>query len=100
MADVNKLDWNEDDSYWRTNFRNRPYASAGDRDYEYYRPAYRFGYDAANRYEGRDWTDVETDLATSWGTYEHRGMSTWDQMRDAVRDAWDRVRGRKPVGAR
>jgi hypothetical protein len=100
MADVNKLDWNDEDIYWRSNYNSRPYASGQTRDYEYYRPAYRFGYDAAGRYEGRDWNDVETELATSWGTYEHRGMSAWDEVKAAVRDAWDRVRGRRPVVTR
>jgi len=33
--------------------------------------------------------DVETDLPRSWNAYEHRGTSTWEQMKEAVRDAWD-----------
>mgnify|MGYP006182844913 CR=1 FL=1 len=44
--------------------------------------------------------EVESDLRTGWSSYEHRGMSTWEQIKDAVRDGWDRVMGRHPVGTR
>jgi hypothetical protein len=82
--------WNDEDSYWRENFRSRPYAIA-DRDYDYYRGAYRYGFDSANRYRGRNWNDVETDLRSGWDRYEHRGQSAWENVKDAVRDAWNRV---------
>ena len=97
MAQIN---WNDEDTYWRQNFRTRPYASSGANDYNVYQPGYRYGYEAANRYSGRQWSDVEADLATEWNTYEHRGASTWEQVKDAVRDAWDRMMGRHPVGSR
>ena len=92
----NPLSWDDEDRYWQTNYRTRPYVSAST-DYNLYRPAYRYGYDSASRYVGRDWTDMEPELSRGWNTYEHRGTSTWDQMKHAVRDAWDRVMGRQPV---
>jgi hypothetical protein len=101
MADKHdRFDWNDDDAYWRNNYRSRPYAASTSNDYEYYRPGYRYGHEAASRYEGREWDDVESDLSSSWNSYEHRGTSTWEQMKAAVRDAWDRVRGRRTVSAR
>lgn len=99
MADTSNRVWNDEDTYWRTNYSNRPYASSG-HEYDYYQPGYRFGYDAATRYPNRTWSDVESDLSRDWNTYEHRGTSTWEQMKDAVRDAWDRITGHRPVGAR
>ena len=92
--------WEDEDAYWRSNFRTRPYASDADRDYDYYAPGYRYGYEAANRYQNRSWNDVEADLSRDWSSYEHRGTSTWEQMKHAVRDAWDRVTGNRPVGTR
>ena len=92
--------WEDDDDYWRTNYRNRPYASSADKQYDYYQPGYRYGYEAANRYQDRDWNDVENDLSTGWNSYQHRGTSTWQQVKDAVRDAWDRVTGRRPANVR
>jgi len=98
MADINsRAGWNDDDEYWRTNYRTRPYASSAGQEYSFYQPGYRYGYEAANRYEDRSWDDVEADLSRDWDTYEHRGTSTWQQMKDAVRDAWDRVTGHRPV---
>ena len=100
MADTpHNLDWDTEDSYWRSNYSSRPYAkSAG--DYDRYRPGYRFGYESANQYRDRSWDDVEKDLSTSWSSYEHRGNSTWEQVKDAVRDAWDRVTGTRSSGTR
>ena len=92
--------WTDEDTYWRTNYRTRPYASSASRDYDYYQPGYRYGFEAANRYNGRSWTDVENDLKRGWDTVEYRSQATWEQIKDAVRDGWDRVTGNRPVGAR
>ncbi len=95
------LGWEEDDAYWRQNYRTRPYASSADSSYDHYQPGYRYGYEAANRYQDRNWNDVEGDLSKSWESYEHRGGSTWQQVKDAARDAWDRVTGnRSKAGVR
>ena len=91
-------DWNTEDAYWRNAYRTRPYA--GSNAYSYYQPGYRYGYEAASRYEGRYWSDVEPELRRNWDTYEHRGQSTWENMKMAIRDAWDRVTGHHPVSSR
>jgi hypothetical protein len=101
MADrVIPTDWTEEDTYWRTNYRNRPYASAANREYEYYQPGYRYGVESASRYQGRRWEEVENDLQRGWDRYEHRAQTTWEQMKSAVRDAWDRVTSKSTVGSR
>ena len=87
------MDWTGEDEYWRTNFKTRPYA--GSYDYDYWQPAYRYGYDASGRYRGKVWDDVESDLRSGWDRYEHRGTSTWENVKHAVRDAWDRVTGKR-----
>jgi hypothetical protein len=92
------FDWSSEDEYWRTNFHTRPYASG--RTYDDYRPGYRFGFESANRYQGRSWNDAESDLVRDWERYEHRGQSTWEQIKSAARDAWDRVTGRTPAATR
>ena len=97
MADRD-FTWNDEDTYWRSNYRNRPYGSSG--DYDRFQPGYRFGFESASRYRGRDWNDVEPELRSSWDNYEYRGNSTWEQIKDAARDAWDRVTGNHPVCSR
>ena len=89
-ATKDQRNWNDEESYWRDNWRTRPYAKA-DRGFDHYSPGYRYGFDAANKYPGRQWNDVEPDLRSGWDSFEHRGESTWDHMKDAVRDAWNRV---------
>lgn len=84
------MDWMTEDDYWRSHFASRSYAKV-DRGYEYYQPGYRYGFESANRYRGRLWNEVESDLRSGWERYEHRAKSTWENIKDAVRDAWDRV---------
>ena len=99
MADrTNVNDWDAEDTYWQTAYRTRPYA--GSNDYSYYQPGYRYGYDAANKYHGREWADIEPELQRSWDKYEYRGQSTWESMKAAVRDAWERVTGHRHVTSR
>jgi hypothetical protein len=93
---ANTGEWTTEDTYWRSNFASRPYARA-DRGYEAYQPGYRYGFESANRYRGRKWDEIESDLRSGWDKVEYRGQSTWENIKDAVRDAWDRVTGdRKP----
>jgi hypothetical protein len=90
------LDWATEDEYWRNNYASRPYVGQN-REYEQWRPAYRYGFDSAQRYTGQQWDEVESDLRTGWDRYEHRGgiRSTWEQIKDAVRDGWDRLTGNR-----
>ena len=88
------LDWKNEEEYWRTNYTDRPYVGSN-RDFNYWRPAYRYGYDAAMKYQGRAWTDMEGDLRTGWDRLEERGQTTWEQIKAAVRDGWDRVMGNR-----
>lgn len=85
-------DWDSEDAYWQSAYPARPYARA-DRSYEYYRAAYHFGASSAMRWGGREWADTEQRLRADWLAGEH-GASAWEEMRNAVRDAWDHVRGR------
>jgi hypothetical protein len=62
--------------------------------YERWAPAYRYGYDLATnpRYREREWATIEPDARREWDQ-RHRG--TWEEMKDAIRYAWDKVRGRR-----
>ena len=61
--------------------------------YEAYEPAYRYGYDLGTneRYRGRDWDALEADARRDWET---RQPGTWARFHDAIRHAWEAVRGR------
>lgn len=88
--------WETEDNFWFENFSSRPYALGPD-FYDRYRPAFRYGFDSAQHHLGRSWDEAEPDLRQGWESYQHRGSNSpvWDEIKHAVRDAWDRV-----VGAR
>ncbi len=71
------------------------YAQSG-RQYAEYDPAYRYGYALATdpHYRGHDWDVVEPEARNGWTEY---GPDSWEQSKDAVRYAWDKVRGRHPI---
>ena len=93
--------WETEDNFWHENFSSRPYAIGPDY-YERFRPAYRYGFESARHHAGRTFDEAESDLRTGWDRYEHRGdnRSTWEEIKDAVRDAWDRVTGHTSVSSR
>ncbi len=89
--------WIQEDAWWRENFSTRPYVEG--RQYEELRPAYQFGYESANHHLGREWNEVELDLRTGWDKFEGKGPggATWENVKDAVKDAWHRITGQHDV---
>lgn len=85
----------EEDTYWRETHNKRPYYKSGT-DYSHYQPAYRYGWENAARpnYMGRSFDEVEPDLKTNWNTYRGDHKADWHDVRDASRDAFERVRTR------
>lgn len=81
-----------EDAYWRENWHSRPYVERA-RGYDYYQPAYRFGWEARDRYRDRDWNEVEQSLATDWDRHREQSRADlrWDEARLAARDAWRRI---------
>jgi uncharacterized protein (TIGR02271 family) len=80
-----------DDTYYRNHFRSN-YGNAND-SYEDYAPAYSYGSQMRgdNRYSGRQWDTVETDLRTDWESRNTGSGSTWEKVKAAVRHGWDRM---------
>lgn len=83
-------DYDEYDQRYRQHYMTT-YGTIG-RNYEYYQPAYRYGYELAadDRYRDYDWGRLEMDARRDW---EMRGeQSLWEDVKDAVRHAWESVR--------
>lgn len=67
-------------------------------------PGYRYGYEMANdeRYRGRHWSDVETNIGSEYmGWRQRQGYSAprgqtggWDSVKEHAREAWDSVSGK------
>jgi uncharacterized protein (TIGR02271 family) len=78
-------------SDWRNHY-NRMYASGG-HPYDYYNSAYQYGYTLANdqRMHDYSWDEVEYRARQNWESSNRQ--SAWEDVKDAVRHAWNRVRG-------
>jgi stress response protein YsnF len=81
------------DAGFRRHF-NTAFAQQQGVTYDAYMPAYRYGYTLATdkRYSNRDWTVCESDARRDW---ERQHPGTWERFKDAIRHAWDEVRGRR-----
>jgi len=87
-----------EDAYWRANYRQRPYVAQGG-DYDTYRPAYQYGWEARRQHAGRRFEDVESELETGWAKTRAKSSFGWDKAKHAARDAWDRVERALPGDA-
>ena len=88
-----------EDAYWREHYKSRPYYQSG-KEYDYYSPAYRYGWEAAAKpdYRGRTFEAAENDLSHGWNRFRGGAKTEWNDVRHATRDAFDRVRGQSDIG--
>lgn len=86
-----KADPAVEDSYWRDNYRSRPYVD-GSSSFDDYGPAYRHGLEAHTRYPDRHFDEVESDLGRDWSTARGKSSLEWDKAKHASRDAWTKVK--------
>jgi hypothetical protein len=87
-----KRDWTTEEAYWREQHSRQPYAEKS-RPYDEYAAAYRFGFDAVDKYPGEKFDEVEQSLATDWQRSDPVSALPWDSVRPAVRAVWDRMSG-------
>jgi uncharacterized protein (TIGR02271 family) len=69
------------------------YGSSGG-SYDEYAPAYGYGSEVArsDKYRGRQWNDIEPELRRDWEG-RNTGASAWEKVKDAVRNAWEKISG-------
>jgi uncharacterized protein YjbJ (UPF0337 family) len=84
------VDPEREDAYWQASYQGAPYVDRA-RDYQYYQPAYRFGWESYSRYGRRSFEEIDETLMREWDTRRGASLQTWSEARDAARDAWERV---------
>lgn len=86
-----KIDPTAHELYWQHNHPGQPYATKG--GYNEYSGAYRTGYEGLNIHgPGKDFSDVEGDLKSSYEkTKEEVGLA-WEHAKDATKAAYDHAR--------
>ena len=82
--------------HYDTDFRShyQQHYASNDYTYEEYLPVYEYGNTLAMNeiYQDRDWNDIEPDARRRW---EERNPGTWEQFKDGIHYAWEKVRGRR-----
>ena len=76
------------DAYWSVNFSSRPYISK-DARYDYYRPAYQFGYEQRGKFPNKKFAEIESDLSKNWQSSSRTAAPKWEEAKEAVRDSYE-----------
>ena len=71
-------------------FRGRDNVENG-ASFDHSGPAYHFGVHARGRYPGRDFDDVESEMASDWAASRGVSILSWEWAKHAARDAWNRI---------
>lgn len=65
--------------HYQLNYHDNP------QDYEYYAPAYRFGYELAEENTGKEWEAVQEAGQRHW---QSKHSSDWGEMSEAIHYGW------------
>ena len=85
-----RIDPTGEAQYWESAHATRPYYDSNF-TYDDYNPAYAYGDDVRARHVGRKWDDsLESEVRDGWDAAKAKSRLTWEQAKDAVRDAFDR----------
>lgn len=82
----------KEETYWREHHAAQSYVSK-EHTFEHYAPAYRTGYEAAAKYPGKKFEEIEDDVALDYERNRAGSPLPWDSAQHATRAAWDRISG-------
>jgi len=89
-AIAENVDPSAEDTYWRENYKTRPYIEQGT-DYTEYAPAFRYGWESRANNPDLAYDQAEAHLEKNWRTSEPKPKMEWDKAKYAIKDAWERV---------
>lgn len=88
VMDTRTMNWDEQDKYWRENYSTRPYYDEG-MEYETYQPAYRYGSDMYDRFDGKSYDTLDqSEMQRGWESYDNRGNLSWNDAQNPIRDSY------------
>lgn len=95
---ADQIDPKIEEAYWLREYQSRPYYQAH-RKYEDYLPAYRLGWEiaATKEYEDREFRQAEHELRNRWQAHHLNSELEWEEVRQAMRDAFDRIRNMRSI---
>ena len=79
-----------EEKFWRETYIREPYYAKG-RNYEYYAPGFRAGWEGRVRHDSRTFEEAEPELEREYTLTKAELDPEWQDIRPAARAAWDRV---------
>jgi len=79
-----------EEKFWRETYIREPYYVSG-REFEYYAPGFRAGWQGRVRHDGRSFDEAEPDLMLEYNEGKSELDPSWIDMQPAARAAWARV---------
>ncbi|HSE41498.1 MAG TPA: hypothetical protein VLH08_12120 [Acidobacteriota bacterium] len=82
----------EEEAYWKEKYKTQAYYNEG-REYDDYATAFHYGWESAAKPEnaGRKFEEIEPELERDWPSHRSSNDHTWQDFKDAVRDAYNRI---------
>ena len=80
----------EEEKFWREEHPKQPYADKN-RPFEDYAPAYRTGAEAAQKYPGKSFEEIEDEVILDYQRGRVGAALPWDHARHAVHAAWAKL---------
>ena len=80
----------EQEKYWREHHEQSPHK---DESFEHFKPAYKTAVEGMKKYAGKDYHEIEGDLARDYEKNDANPAIPWDRARPAVKSTWDRLSG-------
>jgi hypothetical protein len=90
MVPTEQIDPTVEHGYWRQHFATRPYTRSRT-CYEEYATAYQYGWESRARHQDKSFDQAESILQRDWHKIKGTCMLGWEDAREAIRDAWNRV---------
>ena len=81
-----------DEEFWRKHHESQKHTEA-ESGFEHFAPAYRTGHEAATKYTGKTFEQIENDVVLDYEKHRAGSGLPWDRARSAVRSAWDKMSG-------
>jgi len=80
--------------FWKETYVREPYYVPG-RNFEYYAPGFRAGWEGRVLHDGRTFAEAEPALKSSYDLGRSELDPSWQEIRPAAQAAWNRVEERR-----
>jgi len=80
----------EEEKYWQEHHANRPFAKP-ESTYDDYAHAYKTGHEAFQKYPGKDFEEIEDEVALDYERSKPGSALPWDHARHAVHAVWAKL---------